>query len=346
MMTVRVRSARSLVWMVAGMALALILVWTTSSWRASASLQPDESTLVPVVPARILDTRDPVDLGLEGPLVSPVSQDLQVTGEVQTADGLRTVVPDGATGVVLNVTAVEPTAAGFVSVRPSGTPGAPTTSNLNFEAGVVAPNAVSVQLPTSGPSAGKVQITYDALGAAGPTTDVLVDVVAYTSSTGIADLAARVGALESALADANEAMVIIDESTDDADEAIATLENQVAGKQDACADGSVMAWGRTIATPGTDWVEFSDDSCTGVPLEIREVDPGLSPGLYQVRMEGYVLDPTSIQLTPSGDAAQVAGFLTNGTAEAITVLVQDSATTEDETGQFQVAVFSAAPADP
>lgn len=37
-----------------------------------------------------------------------------------------------------------------------------------------------VALPTAGPDAGKLELTYDAYGSAGPTTDLLIDVVGYT----------------------------------------------------------------------------------------------------------------------------------------------------------------------
>ena len=58
------------------------------------------SSMVTVTPERILDTR--TGLGLSGPFVSAVSQKLQVTGAA---------VPAGATGVLLNVTVVAPSAA-------------------------------------------------------------------------------------------------------------------------------------------------------------------------------------------------------------------------------------------
>ncbi len=79
---------------------------------------------------------------------------------------------------------------------------APTTSSLNFEAGAINPNSVQVELPTSGADAGKIEISYDAFGQNGPTTDVLVDVVGYTLAAGSGGgdpaLAARVAALEAA----------------------------------------------------------------------------------------------------------------------------------------------------
>lgn len=139
-----------------------------------------ESSFVSVTPARVLDSR--TGLGLVGPLVSPTPRVLQVTGEIARPHGsTAVVVPESASAVVLNVTAVLPQVDGFFSVRPDGTPGAPETSNLNFSAGAIIPNAVTVALPASG----AVELTYDAFGAVGPTADVLVDVTGlYVAASG------------------------------------------------------------------------------------------------------------------------------------------------------------------
>ena len=139
------------------------------------------SSVVTIDPVRILDTRDPVNVGLNGPFASQVSQKLQITGAILVVSGTKTVVPAGATGVLLNVTVASPTADGFVSVRPGDATGAPTTSSLNFTTGTPAwANAVQVGLPTTGANAGKIDITYDAYGQSGPNTEVLIDVVGYT----------------------------------------------------------------------------------------------------------------------------------------------------------------------
>jgi hypothetical protein len=97
-------------------------------------------------------------------------------------DGLNTlpeVIPAGATGVSLNVTVVNSSANGFVSIRPGDALGAPSTSNVNFDAGDIVANAVAVRLPTTGVDAGKIEITYDAYGALGATADILIDIVGY-----------------------------------------------------------------------------------------------------------------------------------------------------------------------
>jgi len=80
--------------------------------------------LVPVTPARLLDTRvgEGAPPGKPGP---EATVDLQVTG--------RGGVPHaGVSAVVLNVTATEATDAGFVTVWPAGLP-RPNASNLNLE---------------------------------------------------------------------------------------------------------------------------------------------------------------------------------------------------------------------
>jgi hypothetical protein len=152
---------------------------------------PAESTIVSVTPERILDTRDPVNLGLVGPFVSAVGQKLQVTGSIPTATGTKVVVPTGATGVLLNVTSVGSTANGFISVRPGDATGVPSTSSLNVNAGDIVPNSVQVGMPTAGANAGKIDITWDAFGVAGPRTDILIDVVGYTTNTGLQELVAN-----------------------------------------------------------------------------------------------------------------------------------------------------------
>jgi hypothetical protein len=169
-------------WAAIGAAVAVSLGAGGVMWASAAP--GVRSDFVSITPLRVLDTRNGVDVGLTGPFVSPTGQDLMITGNVPTTSGAQIVVPAGATGVVLNVTVVQPTRAGFVSVRPADAVGAPATSSLNFEAGVTQPNAVTVQVPTTGPDAGRIELTYDAYGTAGASTDLLVDVVGYYAPAG------------------------------------------------------------------------------------------------------------------------------------------------------------------
>ena len=150
-----------------------------SGFFIAHAVSSSPSVIVTIDPVRVLDTRFGNGIGLVGPFISSDGRHLPITGPIETASGTQVVVPAGATGVSLNVTVVEPQAAGFVSVRPSDSVGAPSTSNLNFEAGDVVANAVTVQLPSSGPLEGNILITYDALGVDGPAADILADVVGY-----------------------------------------------------------------------------------------------------------------------------------------------------------------------
>ncbi|MFW5475146.1 hypothetical protein ACOCJ5_17695 [Knoellia sp. CPCC 206450] len=119
----------------------------------------------PLTPARILDTR--TGLGAPKAVLSPgQSLTLQVSG--------RGGVPaTGASAVVLNVTAVSPSASGYVSVFPTGSAAA-SVSNLNFPAGVTIANQAMVKLGTGG----KVTLTSSAR------TNVLVDVGGFYPTTG------------------------------------------------------------------------------------------------------------------------------------------------------------------
>lgn len=141
-----------------------------------------ESTFVAITPTRVLDTR--FDIGLTDAFEHRVGRDLDVTGTIAIVGAgnvasTGSVVPDGATAIVANVTAVNPTTAGFVAVRPGTATGDPTTSNLNFSnSGVVVPNSVTVELPTAGTSAGTVNLFFSGTGA-GATAHLLVDIVGY-----------------------------------------------------------------------------------------------------------------------------------------------------------------------
>jgi hypothetical protein len=112
-------------------------------------------------PTRLLDTR--IGLGApEGAVAPRGTVHLQVTG--------RGGVPaSGVSAVVLNVTAVAPTAEGYVTVYADGL-ARPTTSNLNFVAGRTVPNLVIAPVGTNGKvalyngSAGTVQLIADVSG--------------------------------------------------------------------------------------------------------------------------------------------------------------------------------------
>lgn len=155
---------------------------------ANAAVNDQASSFVPVDPVRFVDSRS--DVGVTGPLASLADEDVKVTGTINTTDGMQEVVPPGANGVVLNVTVIRPSAAGFVSVRPGGATGTAATSSVNFGDGATVANSVTVSIPTSGPNVGEVGLRYDAFGIAGPSADIAVDIVGYTTSATLTALQA------------------------------------------------------------------------------------------------------------------------------------------------------------
>ncbi|MFI9388577.1 hypothetical protein [Kutzneria sp. NPDC052558] len=148
----------------AGVVLAAAAVVAPVRWSVSAhATSSTGSTYVPAAaPARVLDTRaaGQTRLPVDGTLT------LQVPG-----------VPVGATAVVLNVTAVAPTAGGFLTVYPHGT-SRPSTSNVDFS-----PNQTTANLVMVPAANGSVDIF-----SAHSSTDVVVDFEGYYEpATGSSD---------------------------------------------------------------------------------------------------------------------------------------------------------------
>ena len=113
-----------------------------------------------VAPTRLLDTRDGTGGWLNALSAGQVI-DLQVAG---TAG-----IPDGAGGVLLNVTVTGATSGGFVTVYPCGGD-RPLASNLNFAPGQTVANAVEIPL-----GAGKACFFSSA------PAHVIADVAGYTA---------------------------------------------------------------------------------------------------------------------------------------------------------------------
>jgi hypothetical protein len=180
-------------------AAGVVTASVASAGRVLALPGATESTVVTVEPTRVLDTR--YNIGVTGKLVAGKPKKLQVTGTITTwteankKSTRRVVVPAGATAVLLNVTAVSPTGAGSLSIRPGNATGVPATAGLNFTPGDVVANTITVAVPTTGANAGKIGLYYGT-GTKKATMDVVIDVVGYTTNTGLLDLVNRVTALE------------------------------------------------------------------------------------------------------------------------------------------------------
>ena len=159
------------IWLGTALIAAVGLLLGPLAIAASAAVTPHATTpvmgtYVPVTPFRITDTRPNSGQPNAGKtLAAAATLNVQVTG-------LGT-VPAGASAAVLNVTAVNPTASGFLTVFPEGTT-MPTVSNLNFVADETVANLVTV--PFS--STGMVSI-FNHVGS----TNVVIDVDGYYTST-------------------------------------------------------------------------------------------------------------------------------------------------------------------
>lgn len=147
----------------------LVTDTVTDSNGATATAEVEVSTLgseySTVTPTRILDTRDGTGTA-EGKVGANSIVKLRV-------EGAGPIPSSGVTAVVLNVTVVATTGAGFITVYPSddGT-SAPKTSNLNYTADKTVANFVTVPvgkdgyvyLANSGPPAGPVDLIADVSG--------------------------------------------------------------------------------------------------------------------------------------------------------------------------------------
>ncbi|MCU1393042.1 MAG: hypothetical protein JWM34_1470 [Ilumatobacteraceae bacterium] len=126
------------------------------------------SVYVPIVPCRLVDTRSAPDN--VGPRETPLGAGEAVTFAVWGTNGNCT-IPNTATGVATNVTAVDPTASSYVTVYPADAGQRPTASNLNVVAGgAPTPNQVTVGLSAAGAIA-----AYNN----GGTVDLVIDIVGY-----------------------------------------------------------------------------------------------------------------------------------------------------------------------
>lgn len=95
-------------------------------------------------PTRLLDTREP----------GPLRGCLNGTRTLQVPS--PSVIPSGALAIQLNVTVVEPSGSGFLTIYPGGT-SRPLASSLNYVAGQIVANSVTVKL---GVGAGAGQLSF------------------------------------------------------------------------------------------------------------------------------------------------------------------------------------------
>jgi hypothetical protein len=145
-----------------------VVVDVTGYYKPTA-VQGD-STFNTVPSTRILDTRNAVGVSTRTPVPAGGTLKLPV-------EGVAGIPANQVSAVVLNVTALDGTTGGFLTLYPADGRARPATSNVNFAKGQTVANLVIVPMPTNTTS---VQI-FNSTG----TSDVLVDVVGfYTTGLG------------------------------------------------------------------------------------------------------------------------------------------------------------------
>jgi hypothetical protein len=126
------------------------------------SFGPYGGKVTAITPERFVDSRTGV--GTERGKFAPYQmRSVQIAG--------RGSVPAGATAVIANVTATNPSSMGYLTAWPAGNE-QPVASNLNFAPGQSVPNLVMLKIGAGG----QVSI-FNELG----TTDVIVDVMGFVS---------------------------------------------------------------------------------------------------------------------------------------------------------------------
>ena len=144
------------------------VIFDVAGYVATPAPSPGPNGLyTPVVPKRVLDTRD----GIGGVPIGPVGEGGIVTVHVNGQAGVPT---SGVAAVVLNVTVTGATAPSYLTVWPAGV-AQPVASNLNYVVGQTVPNRVIVQMGING-TPGWVSF-YNAAGS----THVIADVGGWFS---------------------------------------------------------------------------------------------------------------------------------------------------------------------
>jgi 5'-nucleotidase len=206
---------------------------------------------VSLTPARLLETRN-----VEG--FTTTDGDFEgggrlVAGQVLMLDVAgRGGVPTNAESVFLNVTAISPSADGFITVFPCNT-ARPNASNVNYFTGQIVPNAVLAKLDPNG------RVCLYTLSA----TDVVVDVNGYVPLGGALQGVAPVRLTDTRPGPDNGAF-----DNQDVDGRIAaggTLEVVVAGRGGVPADAEAVLLNVTAVYPSADGFITAYECGTTVP---------------------------------------------------------------------------------
>lgn len=220
---------------------------------AAGSATRPAGSYVPLPSARLIDTRS--GLGSSGPLV--VGREMVVP-----VAAMAGIPGAGASAIVLNVTVVDPTATGFLTVYPDGDP-RPSTSNINVSAGQIVANTVIVRLGAGG----RLRFSYSAAGSA--STQVIVDATGYytgatPTSAGtfqvlpnqrIMDTRTGLGGVRASVQSKAARVLMVTGTGGVPSSGVRAVVINVA-EDGATAAGSLTLYARTSARPGTSNLNF------------------------------------------------------------------------------------------
>ncbi len=250
-----------------------------------------------VTPERLLDTRNAIGVPSASKIPGGGIVTLQVSG--------RGGVPNGADAATLNVTAVEPEAAGFLTAWPCDEP-LPEASNLNFAPGRTVPNLVTVKLSSAGTvclfTSAPAHLLADVGGWFGPTgTAGLVELAPGR----LLDTRNGIGAPRQRLA------------------ANGTITLQVAGREGVRSDAAAVVMNVTVT--GTSAAGFATvwpcDTARPTVSNLNFTAGDTVPNLVSVRLSAA--GTVCIFADAATDVlADVAGFFTNQPTPALVVTLQ------------------------
>jgi len=124
---------------------------------------PSSHTYNVITPVRVLDTR--TGAGLSGKFVANTNRTFQVAGALG--------IPSNAKAITGNLTVVNQSAAGYVTLATNPPPALPATSTINFPLGDTRANGVTVKLSDTG----TLSAVYKA--PPGKSTNLILDVTGY-----------------------------------------------------------------------------------------------------------------------------------------------------------------------
>lgn len=160
-------------------AIVFLMGLSTSTMASGQAAGPFDTFTVP--PCRVLDTRISSSLGpvpANGTRSIFVTGDLTGGGTINQGGASTCQVPDGATGVFVNVVAVNANGLGHLTVYPFGIP-LPLASTLNFTTGQTVANGVLVPICTPAASC-----NFDLNITMGPAeAHLVVDITGYLMPT-------------------------------------------------------------------------------------------------------------------------------------------------------------------